>query len=74
MSNLDKSDLTKEDWIEIHAKAWNDEEFRRLLEIDPTGAIRLWAAERKRVINKIVDLSQWEAIRPDDQFPAPGCC
>src|SRR5215475_1123585 len=74
MSDADKSDLTQQDWIDIHAKAWSDDKFRALLETDPTAAIRLWAAEQKRYVNKIVDLSKWVSIKPDDPFPAPGCC
>jgi hypothetical protein len=74
MTGADQSDLTKQDWIDIHARAWRDPTFRALLETDPTTAVRLWAAEQKRVVNKIVDLSQWVTIKFDDPFPAPGCC
>jgi hypothetical protein len=74
MVDADKSDLTKQDWVEIHAKAWKDPVFKALLETDPTTAVRLWAAERKRAVNKIVDLSQWVMIDLDDPYPAPSCC
>jgi hypothetical protein len=32
--------LSDEDWGKIHAKAWLDPEYRKLLESDPTKAIR----------------------------------
>ena len=70
------ANLTKNDWIEIHAKAWRDPDFRYLLETDPTAAIKSWAFAAGREIDRIVDLSDW--INPDDEcdwnYGAPGCC
>jgi hypothetical protein len=40
--------LSDEDWGKIHAKAWLEPEFRKLLESDPTKAVR----EYERSIGK----------------------
>jgi hypothetical protein len=32
--------LTDADWGKIHAKAWREPDFRKLLESDPTKAVR----------------------------------
>jgi hypothetical protein len=37
--------LTNADWGRIHKKAWCDDGFRRLLETDPTEAIRRYVRE-----------------------------
>ena len=70
------SDLTKDDWAEIHAKAWADQNFRTLLETDPTAAVRSWAEENHRVVDKIVVLSEW--VQKDDidswNHGPPSCC
>jgi hypothetical protein len=34
--------LSDEDWGKIHAKAWVEPEYRKLLESDPTKAIRAY--------------------------------
>jgi hypothetical protein len=69
------ANLTKDDWVQIHAKAWKDSKFRYLLETDPTAAVKAWASETHRTIDKIVDLSNW--VKKDefdwDQGP-PSCC
>jgi hypothetical protein len=36
--------LTDDDWGKIHARAWLNAEFRKLLESDPTAAIREYEA------------------------------
>jgi hypothetical protein len=40
--------LTDEDWGKIHARAWLYPEFRKLLESDPTAAVR----EYEKIIGK----------------------
>jgi len=69
------ANLTKDDWVEIHAKAWKDPKFRYLLETDPTAAIKSWAQEVGRTVDKIVDLSDW--IKKDEadwNYGPPSCC
>jgi hypothetical protein len=69
------ANLTKDDWEKIHSKAWQDLDFRYLLETDPTAAIKSWACENGLDIDKIVDLSDW--IRADEfdfNHGPPSCC
>lgn len=69
------ANLTKDDWVEIHAKAWKDPKFRLLLETDPTAAIKGWAHDVSRKVDKIVDLSDW--IKKDESdwdYGPPSCC
>jgi hypothetical protein len=73
MSDTDRSDLTSDDWTNIHAKAWSDPKFRDLLETDPTKAIHEWAKERGRKIQRIVDLSDWISVKKA-HYTAPSCC
>lgn len=37
--------ISEQEWGEVYAKAWADEEFRTLLEQDPTSALQKFAAE-----------------------------
>jgi hypothetical protein len=70
------SALSKNDWVNIHAKAFDDPKFRDLLEKDPTAAVRQWASETHRPHpEKIVDLSEWIKIDLDDwNHGPPSCC
>jgi hypothetical protein len=55
------ANLTDEDWGKIHARAWLDPEFRKLLESDPTAAIRAYEksiGQRAGYFDKIVRLSR----------------
>ncbi|MGZ3391023.1 MAG: hypothetical protein ACXVCF_15700 [Isosphaeraceae bacterium] len=74
-------ELTNVDWGKIHAKAWREEEFRRLLETDPTKAVRDYAQQNGLKVTKIVKLRPapdphdippefWDDVNP---FP-PSCC
>jgi hypothetical protein len=73
-------EITDKEWGKIHAKAWLDPEFRRLLETDPTAAIKCYGLEIGKSFNKIVILrprptgitskDQLEQVNP---FP-PTCC
>jgi hypothetical protein len=52
--------LTDDDWGKIHAMAWLDPEFRKLLESDPTKAIRAYEkaiGKDKGHFDKIVRLT-----------------
>jgi hypothetical protein len=69
------SALDKNDWTSIHKKAWGDPKFRDLLERDPTAAVKKWAKEYRRSVDKIVDLSDWIKVDVDDwNGGAPSCC
>jgi hypothetical protein len=70
---------TNEDWGKIHAKAWLHPEFRRMLETDPTKAIKAYGAEVGKTFDKIVTVRPKPKGIPDDfladvnPFP-PSCC
>jgi hypothetical protein len=50
------SDLTSQDWAAIHKKVWEDDSYRSLFESDPTAAVKQYAAENGKTINKIVNV------------------
>ncbi len=50
------AELTNADWGKIHAKAWLDPEFRKLLETDPTAAIKKYGREVGKTFDKILKL------------------
>jgi hypothetical protein len=73
--------LTKEDWGKIHAKAWQDDTFRKLLETNPTQAVKDYGAAVGKTFDKIVIVDDapdpkevpkelWPLLH---QFP-PACC
>lgn len=70
--------LTESDWGKIHAKAWRDAKFRKLLETDPTKAIKAYGKEVGKTFTKIVNLRDKPDI-PDphlhkvNPYP-PSCC
>lgn len=68
--------LTKDDWVKIHAKAWEDKKFRYLLETDPTAAVKSWYHDTyKQEVEKIVDLSDWiKKDKFDWNNGPPSCC
>ena len=71
--------LTKQDWGKIHAKAWTDAKFRKLLESDPTAAVKAYGKEVGKTFSKIVTLPPKPKKLPKDllhhvhPFP-PSCC
>ncbi len=73
------ANLSNTDWGKIHAKAWRDPKFRKLLETDPTAAIKCYGLEIGKSFNKIVILRTRPAGISEDQleqvnpFP-PTCC
>ena len=48
--------ITEADLAQVYAKAWVDEEFRTLLETDPTAALKQYAAENGLEWTKLVKL------------------
>ncbi len=48
--------LTGSEWGKIHAKAWTNARFRKLLETDPTKAIKAYGREVGKTFKKIVAL------------------
>jgi hypothetical protein len=72
------ADITGEDWGNIHAKAWRDPEFKRLLETDPTKAIRDYGQSIGKTFDKIVFVRPRPNIADEflpfvNPFP-PSCC
>jgi hypothetical protein len=49
--------LTNKEWGKIHAKAWTDPKFRKLLERDPTKAIKAYGKEVGKTFNKMVKVT-----------------
>jgi len=47
---------TKTDWGQIHAKAWQDKEFRNLLETDPAKAVHAWGKSVGKSFDKVVKI------------------
>ena len=69
---------TNADWGKIHAKAWRDPKFRKLLETDPTKAVRAYGKQVGKKFTKIVKLDRKPkgAKEPLERHHrrAPGCC
>jgi hypothetical protein len=72
---------TAEDWGNIHAKAWKEPAFRRLLETDPTSAVMQYGAQIGKKYERIVIVAR--APNPQDVDPQfwpllhqapPACC
>ncbi|HEY7247553.1 MAG TPA: hypothetical protein VH678_27080 [Xanthobacteraceae bacterium] len=71
--------LTDREWGRIYAKAWTDPAFRKLLETDPTQAIKAYGREVGKTFPKIVRLERRPKKKKDEDltsihpFP-PSCC
>lgn len=69
---------TNADWGRIYAKAWTDSKFRKLLETDPTKAIKAYAKERGKKFTKIVKVAKKpkNPTKRLDQIHLhpPSCC
>lgn len=66
----------QDDWVKIHAKAWQDPAFRQLLETDPTAAVQQYGAEVGKTFERIVNTTGWADQSPTSQtlgHPV-GCC
>lgn len=73
------ADISGEDWGKIHAKAWLDPAFRKLLETDPTEAIKVYGNEVGKTFDRIVILRPQPPGIPDQFLPSvnpfpPSCC
>ena len=79
--------LTDEDWGKIHAMAWLDPDFRKLLESDPTAAIRAYeksTGKARGYFDKIVRLERPPSKKTAKSVPEeilqkaapwpPWCC
>jgi hypothetical protein len=73
--------LTNTDWGKIHAKAWTDPKFRKLLETDPTKAIKAYGKEVGKTFQKVVKLKSRPKGAPKDPAKLarfhphpPSCC
>jgi hypothetical protein len=75
--------LTEADWGKIHAKAWKEPKFRRLLETDPARAIRTYYRQAyKRSLpkgTKIMTIRNRPTRVPDEHLHkvhtfVPWCC
>jgi hypothetical protein len=72
---------TASDWGKIHAKAWREPAFRKLLETDPTAAVNQYAKEAGKKFDKLVKLHKKPAGVPSHKFAShgsakvpPACC
>jgi hypothetical protein len=70
--------VTNADWGKIHAKAWRDAKFRKLLETDPTKAIRKYGKEVGKTFTKMVKVARKpkgkkEHLEKEHRQP-PACC
>jgi hypothetical protein len=72
---------SKADWGKIHAKAWKDPKFRKLLETDPTKAVKQYGAEAGKTFDKIVKVAPKPKGVSDDKLHKhdqaavpPACC
>ncbi len=72
---------TKSDWGKIHAKAWQDPAFRKLLETDPKKAVEQYGKEVGKSFDKIVKIgAKPKGVPPGDlakhesAIAPPACC
>jgi hypothetical protein len=71
---------TKKDWGQIHAKAWRDREFRKLLETDPTKAVMTYAKEAGKKFDRVMRIAKKPKGDPDKLHKTraattpPACC
>ena len=71
---------TKKDWGQIHAKAWRDPAFRKLLEMDPTKAVKTYAKEAGKTFTKVVKVAKKPKGDPEKLHKSPvamtppACC
>jgi hypothetical protein len=69
---------TNADWGKIHAKAWTNPKFRKLLETDPSKAVRAYGKAVGKKFTKILKLAPKPKAgrRPLElrHRRAPACC
>ena len=71
---------TNSDWGKIHAKAWRDADFRKLLESDPKKAVAKYGKEVGKTFDKIVKVAPKpkgvaaEDLSKDKSATAPPAC
>ncbi len=72
---------TNKDWGRIHAKAWRDAEFRKLLEQDPKRALAQYGKEVGKTFDKIVKIGRKPKGVADEDLDRhknatapPACC
>lgn len=72
---------TNKDWGRIHARAWRDPEFRKLLEQDPRKAVARYGKEVGKTFDKVVKLGpkpkgvdDEDLHRHRDAVAPPACC
>jgi len=69
---------TNADWGKIYAKAWTDPKFRKLLETDPTKAIKKYGREAGKKFTRIVRVAK-KPKKPRRRLDKihlhpPSCC
>ncbi|HET8918589.1 MAG TPA: hypothetical protein VFN27_02815 [Xanthobacteraceae bacterium] len=76
---LIEAELTNADWGQIHKKAWLDDDFKKLLEADPTKAIKNYGRTVGKIFKKVVTVRPKpegiadEFLHDVNPFP-PSCC
>lgn len=70
---------TKEEWSHIHAKAWQDPEFRAMLESDPAAALARYGKEVGKNFDRVIDIGpRPDGVADSDLYKhhkiPPACC
>ena len=72
---------TKKDWGQIHAKAWKDAAFRKLLETDPKKAVAAYGKEVGKTFDKVVKVgakpkgvADADLAKHESAIAPPACC
>ena len=69
---------TKEEWSQIHAKAWQEPAFRKRLESDPAAALAQYGDETGKKFDKVIDIGPRPEGVPDGELAnhhiPPACC
>lgn len=72
---------TNKDWGRIHAKAWRDPQFRKLLEQDPKKAIAQYGKEVGKKFDRVVKVTPKpkgvkaeDLHRHENATAPPACC
>jgi hypothetical protein len=72
---------TKKDWGQIHARAWRDPEYRKLLETDPTKAVKQYAKQAGKTFDRVMKIAPKPKGSDQDKLHTapeattpPACC
>ncbi|MFM7169305.1 MAG: hypothetical protein ACKOYH_00405 [Cyanobium sp.] len=66
----------KQDWIDMHKYAWQNAQFKQLLETDPAEALKFWGILNNKQFTSVIAVPE-KPENPDeygDPQPPPACC